>query len=170
MSAAPVLRPLVPADWPAVEAIYRQGIATGNATFEAEPPTWAQFDAGKRPDLRLVATVDDVVVGWAAASPTSARAVYRGVVEHSLYVAPEAQGHGIGAVLLDALVDAAFAAGCWTVQSSIFPANTASLALHARHGFRVVGVRERVALMTYGPFAGQWRDTVLVERRAPEAR
>ncbi|QAY71709.1 N-acetyltransferase family protein [Xylanimonas protaetiae] len=161
------VRPLAPADWPAVEAVYREGIAGGHATFEATPPTWAEFDAAKHPALRLVATTGDDVVGWAAAGPVSSREVYRGVVEHSLYVARAARGRGVGGLLLDALVAAADDAGAWTLQSGIFPENTASLRLHATHGFRVVGRRERIGLMTYGPLAGQWRDTILVERRAP---
>ena len=100
-----------------------------------------------------------------AASPASARHVYRGVVEHSVYVDPAVHGRGVGTALLEALCAAADAAGCWTVQSSIFPENATSLLLHERHGFRRVGTRERIGLMTVGPFAGRWRDTVLVERR-----
>lgn len=160
------IRPLVAADWPAVREIYAAGIATGNATFEAEPPDWAHFDAGKLPDLRLVAVDGETVLGWAAASLVSTREVYRGVVEHSVYVAPAASGRGIGGLLVAALLDAADAGGYWTVQSSIFPENEASLRLHRRAGFREVGRRERIALMSYGPSAGRWRDTILIERRA----
>jgi L-amino acid N-acyltransferase YncA len=159
------IRDLEPGDWATVEAIYRHGIEAGNATFESEPPTWEHFDAGKRGDLRLVALVDGVVVGWAAASAVSRRAVYDGVVEHSVYVAPDQHGQGIGRQLVDALIDRADAVGVWTIQSSIFPENEASLRLHEASGFRVVGRRERIALMPTGPFAGQWRDTILIERR-----
>ncbi|AYG05321.1 N-acetyltransferase family protein [Gryllotalpicola protaetiae] len=155
------------ADWPAVHAIYAEGIATGNATFESEPPAWEKFDSGKLPAPRLVADLDGEIVGWVAASPTSARAVYRGVVEHSVYVSAPARGNGIGGALLDAFIEAADAAGIWTIQSSIFPENTASLALHASRGFRTVGTRERIAQMGYGPWEGYWRDTVLIERRFP---
>src|SRR5699024_449646 len=109
----------------------------------------------------------DRMIGWAAAGPVSARAVYRGVVEHSVYVAPHAAGRGVGSRLLGDLLDLADRSGVWTVQSSIFPENAASLRLHERVGFRVVGRRERIGLMPHGPFAGQWRDTVLIERRAP---
>lgn len=160
------VRPMTAEDWPAVEDIYRQGIASGNATFEAEPPDWPTFDAGKLRIGRLVAT-DEAgrIIGWVAASAVSAREVYRGIVEHSVYVADQARGRRAGATLLDAFLRAADAAGVWTVQSSIFPENTASLALHERAGFREVGRRERIALMTYGPWAGRWRDTILVERR-----
>ncbi|MEO8261694.1 MAG: N-acetyltransferase family protein [Pseudolysinimonas sp.] len=153
-------------DWPQVEAIYREGIDAGNATFESDPPTWEEFDAGKVPDARLVAVEGDRVVGWAAASPVSSRAAYRGVIEHSVYVTEAAQGRGVGRELLAAFLAAADAAGYWTVQSSIFPENQASIALHEKQGFRVVGQREGIALMTYGPHAGTWRDTVLVEWRS----
>jgi len=159
------IRSMAREDWAAVEAIYREGIATGHATFEAEPPTWGAFDAGKLDDGRLVAVEGGRILGWAALSPVSSRPVYRGVVEHSVYIAFAARGRGVGAALLQALVDAADAAELWTIQSSIFPENTASLALHARAGFRRVGTRERIALMTYGPAAGTWRDTILIERR-----
>lgn len=161
------IRSLTPADWPAVEAIYRAGIDTGNATFETEPPSWERFDTGKLTIGRLVA-VDgtEAVVGWVAASPVSAREVYRGVVEHSVYVSPAAAGQGVGRQLVNAFIGAAEDAGIWTIQSSIFPENTVSLALHDRAGFRRIGVRERIALMTYGPWTGQWRDTILIERRS----
>lgn len=161
------VRPMTATDWPAVERIYREGIDSGNATFEAAPPTWEDFHAGRLATGRLVATDEsDRVIGWVAASRVSSRAVYTGVVEHSIYVASEAAGTGVGTSLLRAFVAAADAAGIWTIQSSIFPENIASLALHTREGFRTVGRRERIAHMTYGPWSGQWRDTILVERRA----
>lgn len=163
-----LVRPMRPEDWGRVEGIYRAGIATGHATFEPAPPTWEGFDDTRRRDLRLVAVVDGTVLGWAAASPTSTRAVYRGVVEHSVYVDTAAQGRGVGAALVGALCARADELGYWTIQSSIFPENVGSLRLHERLGFRTVGTRERIALMTYGPLAGQWRDTVLVERRTPQ--
>lgn len=157
-------------DWIDVQAIYRAGIATGHATFETAPPTsWTKFAAGKRPDLMLVA-IDptDRILGWAAASPVSTRTVYRGVVEHSIYIHPDAAGQGIGTKLLDAILALADRAGVWTIQSSTFPENIASLHLHEHAGFRIVGRRERIARMDYGPHAGHWRDTILVERRAPD--
>ena len=160
------VREMRPEDWPEVETIYRQGIDAGNATFESNPPTWEAFDAGKVRDVRLVAVDEDRVVGWAAASPVSSRPVYRGVIEHSVYVAEAAQGKGVGRELLAAFLAAAEAVGYWTVQSSIFPENEASIALHEKHGFRTIGRREAIALMTYGPYAGRWRDTVLVEWRS----
>ncbi|PPG37848.1 GNAT family N-acetyltransferase [Rathayibacter sp. AY2B5] len=161
------IRPMTPGDWAAVETIYREGIATGHATFEAEPPTREAFDAGKLDVGRLVAVDGEQILGWAALSKVSARPVYRGVVEHSVYIAAAARGRGVGSRLLAALIAAADDADLWTIQSSIFPENTASLALHDHAGFRRVGIRERIAQMTYGPEAGRWRDTILIERRRP---
>ena len=152
---------MVAADWPAVRAIYEAGIATGNATFETEAPAWERWDAGHFTDQRLVAERDGTVVGWAAMGPVSDRHVYRGVAEHSVYVAPEARGTGVGRAVLQALIDTADAAGIWTIQSGIFPENTASLALHASCGFRVVGTRRRI-----GQMDGRWRDVVFLERRS----
>ncbi|NUU19404.1 N-acetyltransferase [Cellulomonas humilata] len=158
--------PLTAEHWPAVERIYAAGIATGHATFESAPPTWEAFDAARLPAHRLVAVDDDgAVVGWAAAVPVSDRCAYAGVIEHSVYVDPAAQGRGIGRTLLGALLENARAEGIWTVQSGIFPENATSLAVHAAAGFRVVGTRERLGRMTYGPLADQWRDVVLVEKR-----
>ncbi|WUR58006.1 GNAT family N-acetyltransferase [Micromonospora chokoriensis] len=146
-----------------VLAIYQAGLDAGNASFEATAPTWAVFDAAKLPEHRFV-TVDgtDTVVGWIAVAPTSGRAVYAGVVEHSVYVDAAAQGRGVARLLLDTLIASTEAAGIWTIQSGIFPENTASLTLHERTGFRVIGVRERV-----GRHHGRWRDVVLLERRSP---
>ncbi|MEV4770800.1 GNAT family N-acetyltransferase [Micromonospora humida] len=159
--AGVTVRPMTAADADAVLAIYQAGLDAGNASFETTAPTWADFDAARLPAHRFVAVVGGVVVGWIAASPTSSRAVYAGVVEHSVYVHPAAQGCGAGRLLLDALVASTEAAGIWTIQSGVFPENTASLALHERAGFRVVGVRERV-----GRHHGRWRDVVLIERRS----
>lgn len=155
------IRSMTPGDWPAVEAIYAAGIATGNATFETEPPGWEAFDAAKLADHRLVAELDGRVAGWAAAVGVSDRCVYAGVVEHSVYVDPAAQGRGVGRALLEAFIASTEAAGIWTIQSGIFPENTASLRLHDRCGFRQVGTRERI-----GQHHGAWRDVVLIERRS----
>lgn len=165
------LREMTADDWPAVEKIYAQGIEDGEATFEVATPTWAAFDAGKLPGMRIVA-VDggDAVIGWAAASAISSRPAYRGVVEHSVYIHRSARGQGIGRLLLTAFIDAADRAGVWTIQSSIFPENSASLKLHEASGFRVVGRRERIAQAAVGPHAGEWRDTILIERRATADR
>jgi phosphinothricin acetyltransferase len=153
--------------WPEAAQIFAEGIASGHATFEAEPPGWQRFDSSRLSDHRHAA-IDSAgsVLGWIAASPVSQREVYAGVVEHSVYVAPSARGRGVGFRLLQALISSTEAAGIWTVQSSIFAENTASLRLHLAAGFRVVGTRERIGLMTYGPLAGQWRDTLLIERRS----
>jgi len=148
------------ADWPEVEAIFAGGIATGDATFETEPPSWETFDGSRLTHSRLVAIEDGAIVGWATVSPTSRRACYGGVVELTVYVAEEARGRGIGRELVEALVGAAADAGVWTLQASIFPENAASLVLHERLGFRVVGRRERIAQLN-----GKWRDTLLLERR-----
>jgi len=134
-------------DWEQVAAIYEAGITTGDATFETVPPTWEVFDAAKLSRPRLVARSGSLVLGWAAVAPISARPVYAGVVEHSVFVRPDHRGHGIGALLLHALLDGAEAAGIWTIQSHVFPENVASLALHARLGFREVGRRERLGRM-----------------------
>ena len=162
------IRLLGPTDWSGVKTIFAEGIATGHATFEAEPPsTWEGFDSGKVPHSRFVAVgANGEILGWVAASPVSSRAVYAGVVEHSVYVADAARGRGIGRALLDTFITSAERNGLWTIQSSIFPENAASIGLHAEFGFRSIGRRERIALMTYGPMAGRWRDTVLMERRS----
>ncbi len=156
------IRPMRTDDWPAVRAIYQAGMDTRNATFETTAPDWRRWDAGHLGDHRFVATDDDgTVLGWVAAGAVSDRCVYTGVVEHSVYVSPGHQGRGIGRALLDALVASTEAAGIWTVQSGIFPENTASLALHEAAGFRVIGRRERV-----GKLDDVWRDTLLIERRS----
>jgi L-amino acid N-acyltransferase YncA len=147
-------------DWPAVEVIYAEGITTRQATFETETPTWAAFDVGRMREYRLVAVDESRVVGWAALSPTSIRDCYSGVAEHSVYVSTEARGKGVGRALMEALLRSADEGGIWTIQTSVFPENSASIALHERVGFRVVGRRERIAQLD-----GQWRDTILLERR-----
>ena len=154
-------------DWTDVERIFAQGIDDGEATFETSTPTWASFDSGKLPYARLVAVDEsERVVGWAAASAVSSRPAYSGVVEHSVYVDRDARGGGIGRVLLEAFILAADVSGVWTIQSSVFPENVASLRVHEHAGFRVVGRRERIARSGLGPRAGEWRDTVLIERRS----
>jgi L-amino acid N-acyltransferase YncA len=158
----PTIEPLTADHWPAVRAIYEQGIAGGDATFETAAPTWEAWDGGHLAGHRLVAAAGGRVVGWAALSPVSERCAYAGVAEASVYVATDAAGHGVGRALLERLVAGAEAAGIWTVQAGIFPENQASLALHRRCGFRTVGVRERL-----GKLDGRWRDVVLVERRSP---
>jgi phosphinothricin acetyltransferase len=154
------LRDLRPEDWPAVRAIYEEGIRGGDATFETEPPSWERWDAA-HPELRLVAEREDVIVGWAALSPVSDRCCYEGVGEVSVYVAEAARGMRVGRALLDELVERSEQAGYWTLNAGVFPENKASIRLHTACGFRQVGVRERL-----GHLHGAWRDVVLLERRS----
>ncbi|MFI5287790.1 MAG: GNAT family N-acetyltransferase [Candidatus Dormibacteria bacterium] len=156
------VRPFRDDDWPAVHAIYAQGIATGNATFETEVPAFERWSAAHPPEHRFVAVRDGEIVGWVAAGPVSDRCAYTGVLEHSVYVGARVRGQGIGRRLLETLLASADANGIWTVQSGIFPENVASLGLHQRCGFRVVGTRERI-----GQLDGVWRDVLLIERRKP---
>jgi L-amino acid N-acyltransferase YncA len=156
------VRPLTATDWPAVARIYAAGIAGGNATFEYEVPDWPAWSAARLADPCLVAREGDEVIGWAALSPTSRRAVYRGVGAVSIYVDPACAGRGVGTLLLSELIAGAERAGLWTLEAGIFPENAASIALHERCGFRLVGVRRRVGQMQ----DGRWRDVLLYERRA----
>ena len=156
-----MIAPLLPQHWPAVARIYAEGLATGDATFETEVPDWERWDAGHLREHRFVALDDGEVTGWIAASAVSERCVYAGVVEHSVYVAEAARGRGIGKLLLQALIASTEAAGVWTLQSAIFPENVASLRLHERCGFELVGRRKRI-----GKHARVWRDVLLVERRS----
>ena len=156
--------------WDQVHAIYAAGIATGHATFSDTPPTWSTFDADKLPLLRTVALgAEGEVLGWLACVPHSRRLVFVGVIEVSLYVHPHHRRHGVGRALLTNLVTESENAGFWTLQSSVFPENEASIALHTELGFRVIGTRERVGKMTHGPMAGVWRDLVVMERRSERA-
>jgi L-amino acid N-acyltransferase YncA len=149
-------------DWPAARAIYLEGIATGNATFEQTAPEWEAWDAGHLATARIVARSDaGDVLGWAALRAVSSRCVYAGVAEVSVYVAESARGVGVGKKLLERLIAESEADGFWTLQSGIFPENVASIRLHERAGFRIVGRRERLGQMN-----GRWRDVVVMERRS----
>jgi L-amino acid N-acyltransferase YncA len=159
------VRPLVPSDWPDVERIYAAGIETGNATFETATPSFEAWDSSHLEGHRVVALQDGGIVGWAALARVSRRACYAGVAEDSVYVAPEAQGRGVGRALLQRLVADSERAGIWTLQCGIFPENEVSLALHRRCGFRVVGVRVALAQLH-----GIWRDVVFMERRSAVIR
>jgi L-amino acid N-acyltransferase YncA len=161
-----LIRPMRPADAGPVLAIYQAGLDTGQASFETTAPGWDAFDAARLPLHRHVAVdaASGHVLGWAAASAVSSRCAYAGVIEHSVYVDPGHHRRGIGAALLDALTGSADAAGIWTIQTGIFPENTASLRLHAQAGFRAVGIRERI-----GCHHGRWRDVILLERRSATA-
>jgi L-amino acid N-acyltransferase YncA len=156
------IRAMAASDADAVLRIYQQGIDTGQATFETRAPSWAEFDARRLPEHRLVAVgAGDLVLGWVAVTPYSSRPVYAGVLEHGVYVDPAARGQGIGIVLMRALIDSTEAAGVWTLQAGVFPENKPSISLHQRMGFRAVGLRERIAC-----HYGQWRDVLLMERRS----
>lgn len=153
--------PLLPSDWPAVREIYLEGIATRQATFETDAPSWEIWDASHSPFARLVARKDETVVGWAALSPASSRKVYTGVAEVSVYVARDQRGAGIGRQLMEALSSESEKNGIWTLQAVMFSENAGSVALHRHCGFREVGRRERIAKLD-----GVWRDTMLLERRS----
>ena len=148
-------------DWPSVREIYREGIETGDATFQTAAPEWPEWDANHLRHSRLVARAQSAIGGWAALSPVSRRECYAGVAEVSIYVAAALRGQGLGRRLLSALVAESEAHGIWTLQAGIFPENGASIALHRQQGFRRVGVRQRIAQRD-----GRWRDTVLLERRS----
>jgi L-amino acid N-acyltransferase YncA len=155
------IRPLEPRDWPSVRSIYMEGIATGNATFETGAPEWEEWDSKHLADARLVAEADGAVAGWAALSPVSSRKVYSGVAEISIYIAAAMRGRGVGNALMAAAVAESEAKGYWTLRSGVFPENRASLALHRKFGFRIMGTQERI-----GKMGDRWRDVVLLERRS----
>jgi L-amino acid N-acyltransferase YncA len=150
-----------PGDGDQILAIYRDGIATGNATFETDAPSWDQWDQKHLKHSRLVARDGERILGWAALSPVSDRCAYAGVAEVSVYVGGAARGQGLGGRLLAALIEASETAGIWTLQAGVFPENQASIAIHLRAGFREVGRRERL-----GQLKGRWRDVVMLERRS----
>jgi len=155
------VEPLRAGHWPEVARIYAEGVASRNATFETSVPSWQDWDRAHLAEHRFVAIENGAVLGWAALVPVSDRCVYAGVVENSVYVAEAARGRGVGRTLLDALVASTEAAGIWTIQTGVFPENEASVRLHERAGFRVVGRRERL-----GKLDGAWRDVLLLERRS----
>lgn len=147
-------------DWEQVRSIYLEGIATGNATFETDAPSWESWNESHSKTCRLVAKGEKEVLGWAALSPVSGRCVYAGVADISIYISQTSKGQGIGTALLRSIINLSEKEGFWTLQAGIFPENTASLNLHKKAGFREVGIRERIGKMN-----GVWRDVVLLERR-----
>jgi phosphinothricin acetyltransferase len=155
------LRPLKKDDWPSVAEIYKQGIITGNATYEKDIPTWDAWDSAHLKMCRIVATVGEEIVGWAALTKVSGRCIYAGVAEVSVYVASLFKGQKVGTKLLESLISESEQKGFWTLQAGIFPENIASLKLHKNLGFRKVGFREKIGKMN-----GRWRDTILLERRS----
>jgi L-amino acid N-acyltransferase YncA len=156
-----LIRPLTEQDWKSVRLIYLDGIATGQATFESVAPSWAEWNRAHLPAPRLVGVLNQGVIAWAALNSASARQVYAGVTEVSVYVGKDSRGQGIGKALLETLVKESERNGIWTLQASVFPENEASIALHKACGFREVGTRERIGCMN-----GTWRDTMLLERRS----
>ena len=156
------VRTLRPEDWEAVRQIYLDGIATGNATFETDAPSWQSWDASHLQTCRLIAHDNDTVLGWAALTPVSGRCVYAGVAEVSVYIAEAERGKGVGRTLLHELIARSEGEGLWTLQAGIFPENAASLNLFRSQGFRDIGYRERI-----GKMKDIWRDTALLERRSP---
>jgi L-amino acid N-acyltransferase YncA len=158
-----LIRALEAKDWPAVKTIFEEGIATGQATFETEAPSWEGWDGDHFGGL--VAEEDGAVVGWTALAPYSSRPCYAGVAEESVYVATRARGRGIGRALLEAMIGESERNGIWTLQAGVFPENRASVTLHLSCGFRVVGLHERI-----GRLNGEWRDVLLLERRSEVIR
>lgn len=152
---------MVADDAVAVLCIYQEGIETGHATCETVPPNWPDFDASHLAQCRFVAEADGIVLGWVALSPTSSRCAYNGVAEVSVYVGKSARGRGVGAALMEAMVGESERAGYWTLVAGVFPENEASLALHQKVGFKVLGTRDRLVRLD-----GVWRDVVLLERRS----
>lgn len=155
------IKPMTRESWPQVAKIYESGIATGNATFQTEVPDWESWDRAHRRDCRLIAIIDNKIVGWAALTPVSGRCVYSGVAEVSVYVDPGFRGKGVGNMLMESLIKESEQCGIWTLQSGVFPENKESLRLHQKNGFRIVGIRQRI-----GKMDNRWRDTVLLERRS----
>ncbi len=158
---------MLESDWAAVSRIYTEGICTGIATFESAPPaTWDEWISKRLRECCIVYEDAREILGWGALSPVSARYVYRGIAEVSLYVTEAHRGKRVGRILMDELISLSEREGVWTLQSQMFPDNTRSIELHKKHGFREVGVRLRIGKITYGPYQGEWRDNVLMERRS----
>lgn len=155
------IRPMDPSDWDAVARIYKEGIATGFATFETEVPSYESWDQAHMNSCRFILTENNRVLGWAALSPVSSRCVYGGIGEVSVYVAHESRGKGVGRLLMETLIQESEAEGLWTIQSGIFPENEGSIELHKKMGFRYIGKREKV-----GKLHGAWKDNLLFERRS----
>ncbi|MCD0465200.1 GNAT family N-acetyltransferase [Flavobacterium sp. ENC] len=155
------IRKLSVEDWQQVKSIYEKGIETGNATFQTSAPSWEDWNLSHLTSCRIVIENDNRLIGWAALTPVSSRCVYAGVAEVSVYVDPEQSGKGIGLLLLNELVKRSEAEGIWTLQAGIFPENKASIRIHEKAGFRILGIREKI-----GKQNGIWRDTALLERRS----
>ena len=160
------LRAMVTTDAETVLKIYGEGIKTGHATFEAEVPDWHKWDSGHLTQCKWVAEEGETVLGWGALTQVSPRKVYSGVAEVSIYVSGLAQNQGIGSILLERLITSSEKSGFWTLQAHVFPENKISIYVHEKHGFRKIGTRRQLALMSYGSIVGEWRDVILMERRS----
>lgn len=158
------IRPMREDDYDQVAEIQLSGLNTGHATYEAQIPTWEEFNTHKFPDLMFVADEDGTILGWVTASKFSYRDVFSGVVEDSVYVSPDAAGRGVAGALLDRLIEVATERGCWSMHSTIFPENEGSLKLHKSRGFVEIGVARTMARMNYGPMEGRWRDIVMLQK------
>lgn len=152
---------MLPQHWEAVKTIYEEGIATGNATFQTVAPSWQEWDNAHLKTCRIIATENNEVLGWAALTPVSSRCVYAGVAEVSVYVAANARGKNIGSLLLQELINHSEQNNIWTLQSGIFPEKKASISIHEKNGFRIIGYRERI-----GKMGNIWRDNISMERRS----
>lgn len=161
-----VIRNMISSDWPEVKDIYEEGLSTGIATFEVQAPAWKDWDIEHMNSSRLVASRNDLILGWAALSPVSSRCIYAGVAEVSVYVAASAKRTGIGTILLKQLINESEKNGIWTLNASLFPENESSLKLHKKLGFREIGYKEIVGKMSYGIFEGEWKNNILLERRS----
>ena len=167
-NSAITFRPLLSTDADSVLTIYQEGIDTGNATFTSEAPAWEAWNKGHLPNCRIIALLGDEIAGWAALSSYSSRDVYRGVAELSIYISGKFKGRGVGSGLMAELIKQSEKEGYWTLQAGIFADNAASIHLHEKHGFKRVGIREKIAQMSYSAFKGQWRDVALYERRSTQ--
>jgi len=156
-----MIREITQHDSSRILEIYKQGLDTGNATFETEVPPWTEWDLKYHTHSRFVYVENEQILGWVALSPVSKRAAYKGVAEISIYIDTGALGKGIGSILMDKVIKSSEEQGIWTLFSSVFPENTATINLHEKFGFRSIGTRERIAR-----HHGKWRDTILLERRS----
>lgn len=164
------IRAMNASDWTDLAEIYQEGLDTGNSSFSQQAPeSWEEWSEHKLVDCRLTALLEGKIAGWAALSPLFSRRVYRGVTELSIYVGEKARGAGIGSALMEAMIRESEEKGIWMMQSLIFPENAASMHLHLKHGFKLMCVHEKMGYMTFGPYAGLWRDVALLERRSKVA-
>lgn len=156
-----MIRQMTSEDSARILEIYQMGIETRNATFETQVPSRTEWDSRHLSHSRFVYMENETILGWVVLSPVSSRSAYRGVAEVSIYIDTAAQGKGIGSELMKKAINSSEEHGIWTLFSSVFPENTATLRLHDKFNFRVIGKREKIAQLD-----GKWRDTILLERRS----